>query len=333
MTAGTVQYAEAIRDALAEEMDRDARVLLIGEDLRDPSGGAFKATAGLSTRFGAERVLNTPIAEDTIVDIALGAALTGLRPVVELMFFDFVMRGMDAVANQVAKARYMSGGQFATPMVIRTPGGGGASSGAQHGNSLEAWICHVPGLLVAMPSTPHDAKGLLKSAIRMDDPVFFIEHKLLYQTSGPVPDGDHLVPFGVADVKLAGSDVTIVATSRMVHFALTAAERLESIGVSAEVIDPRTLVPLDTVTILESVRKTNRLVVVHEAVERCGWGAELCALVQKEAFGYLEAPIERVCGLNTPLPFQPDLERFVLPSVEDIVRAAIVTLGRETVAG
>jgi acetoin:2,6-dichlorophenolindophenol oxidoreductase subunit beta len=333
VSSDEVHYGEAIRDALAEEMARDSSVFLIGEDLRDPGGGAFKATEGLSSRFGPERVLNTPIAEEAIVDIALGAAMTGLRPVVELMFFDFVMRGMDAVVNQVAKARYMSGGQVSAPMVIRTPGGGGASSGAQHGNSLEAWICHVPGLFVAMPSTPHDAKGLLKSAIRMDDPVFFIEHKLLYATAGSVPPEDYLVPFGVADVKLVGNDVTIVATSRMVHFALTAAEQLKSQGVSAEVIDPRTLVPLDSATILESVMKTNRLVIVHEAVERCGWAAELCALVQKDAFGYLEKPIERVCGLNTPLPFQPDLERFVLPSIHDIVRAAQTTLGHELVAG
>ena len=329
MTTQEIRYREAIRDAQREEMLRDPTVFLIGEDLRDPTGGCYKATEGLSTEFGRERVLNTPIAEDSYIGAALGCALTGLRPVAELMYVDFVMRAMDAVVNQVAKVRYMSGGQGKVPLVIRTQGGGGRSSAAQHGNSLEAWICHVPGLFVATPATPYDAKGLLKTAIRMDDPVFFIEHKLLYLTKGPVPDEEYTVPFGVADVKRPGKDVTIVANSRMVLFALDAAAELETEGISAEVIDPRTLVPLDESAILESVRKTNRLVVVNEGVERCGWAAEIAALVQKKAFGDLDAPIERVCTRNVPLPFQPDLERYVLPSVADIVRAARVTLDRE----
>lgn len=328
MTTRQIMYREALRDAQREEMLRDPTVFLVGEDLRDPWGGTYKATQGLSTEFGNERVLNTPIAEETIVGTALGAALTGLRPVVELMYVDFVMRAMDAVVNQVAKIRYMSGGQVKVPLVIRTQGGGGRSSAAQHGNSLEAWICHVPGLFVAMPSGPYDAKGLLKTAIRMDDPVFFIEHKLLYMTKGPVPEEEYTIPFGVADIKRKGDDVTIVATSRMVWFALEAAGELDKEGISAEVIDPRTLVPLDEAIILESLHKTNRLVVVNEGVERCGWGAELAALVQKKGFSDLDAPIERVCTRNVPLPFQPDLESYVLPSATDIVRAAKVTLGK-----
>ena len=225
MSTREIMYREAIRNAQREEMLREPTVFLIGEDLRDPWGGTYKATEGLSAEFGKDRVLNTPIAEESIIGAALGAALTGLRPVAELMYIDFVTRAMDAVSLQVAKMRYMSGGQVKVPLVIRTQGGGGRVSGAQHGNSLESWICHVPGLFVAMPSTPYDAKGLLKSAIRMDDPVFFIEHKMLYMTKGPVPDEDYTIPFGVADVKRKGEDVSIVATSRMVLFALEAAAR------------------------------------------------------------------------------------------------------------
>jgi pyruvate/2-oxoglutarate/acetoin dehydrogenase E1 component len=329
MSTHEIMYREAIRDAQAEEMRRDPTVLLIGEDLRDPWGGTYKATEGLSTEFGDDRVLNTPIAEETLIGAALGAALTGLRPVAELMYLDFVMRSMDAVCNQVAKIRYMSGGQVNVPLVIRTQGGGGRSSAAQHGNSLHSWLCHVPGLFVVLPATPYDAKGLLKTAIRMDDPVFFIEHKRLYLTKGPVPNEEYTIPFGVADVKCKGDDVTIVATSRMVLFALEAATELEAQGISAEVVDPRTLVPLDEDCILSSVHKTNRLVVVDEGAERCGWGAELAALVQKKGFYDLDAPIERVSALNVPLPFQPDLENYVLPSVDCIVRAARVTLGMD----
>jgi pyruvate dehydrogenase E1 component beta subunit len=321
-----ITYRDAIRDAMAEELTRDPAVFLLGEDLRDPWGGAYKTTVNLSNTFGNDRVINTPIAEESIIGAALGAALSGLRPVAELQYLDFVMRAMDAVVNQVAKVRYMSGGQVQVPLVIRAQGGGGRSSAAQHGNSLEAWLCHVPGLFIAHPSTPYDAKGLLKTAIRLNDPVFFIEHKMLYTTKGIVPDGDYTIPFGVADIKRRGSDVTIVANSRMVLFALEAAETLAAEGIDAEVIDPRTLVPLDEATILESVHKTNRLVVVNEAVERCGWAAEVTALVQKKAFSDLDAPIERVCARNVPLPFQPDMENFVLPGVPDIVQAAKTAL-------
>jgi pyruvate/2-oxoglutarate/acetoin dehydrogenase E1 component len=327
--SGEIMMREAIRDAMREEMARDPNVFLLGEDLRDPWGGAYKTTVGLTNEFGHRRVLNTPIAEESIVSAALGAALTGLRPVAELQYLDFVTRAMDSVFNQVAKVRYMSGGKAKAPLVIRAQGGGGRSSAAQHGNSLEAWLCHIPGLFVAIPATPYDAKGLLKTAIRMDDPVFFVEHKMLYMTKGVVPDGEYTIPFGVADVKRRGDDVTIVATARMVHLALEAAAELARAGIAAEVIDPRTLVPLDEETILESVRKTNRLVVVNEGVERCGWAAELAAIVQKKAFTDLDAPIERVCTRNVPLPFQPDLEAYVLPGVADIVAAARLTLGKE----
>jgi len=325
-TGKEITYRDAIRDAMSEEMARDPNVFLIGEDLRDPWGGAYKTTVNVSNVYGNDRVINTPIAEESIVGAALGAALTGLRPIAELQYLDFVMRAMDAVVNQVAKVRYMSGGQVQVPLVIRAQGGGGRSSAAQHGNSLEAWLCHVPGLFIAHPSTPYDAKGLLKTAIRLNDPVFFIEHKMLYMTKGFVPDGDYTIPFGVADIKRRGTDVTIVANSRMVLYALEAAEILAADGISAEVIDPRTLVPLDENTILESVHKTNRLVVVNEAVERCGWAAEVAAMVQKRAFSDLDAPIERVCARNVPLPFQPELETFVLPSVADIVQAAKTSL-------
>lgn len=327
MSEMEITFREAIRDAMREELAHDPNVILIGEDLRDPWGGAYKTTKDVSNQPGNdERVINTPIAEESIVGAALGAALTGLRPVAELQYLDFVMRAMDAVVNQVAKVRYMSGGQVEVPLVIRAQGGGGKSSAAQHGNSLESWLCHVPGLFVAMPSTPYDAKGLLKTAIRLNDPVFFIEHKMLYMEKGLVPDDEYTIPFGVADIKRRGTDVTIVATSRMVHYALSAADILDKEGISAEVIDPRTLVPLDEETILESVHKTNRLVVVSEGVERCGWGAEITAMVQKRGFADLDAPIERVCSLNVPLPFQPDMEQFVLPSIDDVVRAAKTAL-------
>jgi pyruvate/2-oxoglutarate/acetoin dehydrogenase E1 component len=328
MSNHEVMYREAIRDAQREEMLRDPAVFVIGEDVRDPWRGTYKATAGLSTEFGNNRVLNTPIAEESLIGVALGAALTGLRPVTELMYVDFITRAMDAVCLQVAKIHYMTGGQAKVPLVIRTQGGGGLASGAQHGNSLEAWVCHVPGLFVAMPSTPFDAKGLLKTAIRMDDPVFFIEHKMLYTTKQYIPDEEYTLPFGVADIKRRGNDVTVVANSRMVLLALEAADQLEKEGISAEIIDPRTLVPLDEAAILESVHKTNRLVVVNEGVERCGWAAEVIAIVQKKGFTDLDAPIERVCSRNVVLPFQPDLERYVLPSVSDIVQAAKVSFGQ-----
>lgn len=314
-----ITYREALREALWEELERDDRVFLLGEDIADPFGGTYKVTQGLSTQFGIERVRNTPISEVAIIGAALGAAMTGLRPVAELMYVDFSGVAMDQIMNQVAKLRYMSGGQIMAPLVIRTQGGAGRSSAAQHAQSLEALFAHIPGLKVVMPSTPYDAKGLLKSAIRDDDPVIFIEHKLLYNTKGNVPKEDYTVPLGVADIKKRGNDITIVATSRMVGRSLEAARLLEEEGVSVEVIDPMTLVPLDEETIINSVKKTGKLAIVHEAVERLGFGAEVAAIVIAKAFDYLDAPILRIAAKNTPVPFAPKLENYVIPDVPDIV--------------
>jgi pyruvate dehydrogenase E1 component beta subunit len=317
-----VRYRVALNEALREELERDERVCLIGEDLRDPFGGTYKVTQGLSDRFGLERVLNTPISEGGIVGAALGASLVGLRPVVELMYLDFALLASDQIVNQVAKITYMTGGQVKVPLVIRTQGGGYKSSAAQHGQSLEALFAHIPGLLVVMPATPADAKGLLKSAIRLDDPVLFIEHKGLYLEDGEVPEGEHLVPIGKADVKRAGSDLTIVTWAMGVKLALAAATDLAEQGIDAEVVDIRSLVPLDEDTILDSVRKTGRLVVVHEAVRRGGFGGEIAATVGEQLFHQLKAPIARVAARECPLPMAPNLERVVLPQVADVVAAA-----------
>ena len=318
-----LQYRDAIREALREELLRDPAVVLIGEEMIDPWGGTFGVTKGLSTEFGEERIRNTPISEAAIIGCAVGAALAGMRPVAEIMFLDFIATGMDQVVNQAAKLRYMSGGQVNVPMVIRAAGGSGRASAAQHSQSLEAWFIHVPGIKVVMPSTPYDAKGLLKTAIRDPDPVLFIEHKMMYNNKGPVPEEEYLIPLGVADIKRAGRDVTVVATSRMAPRVLAVAERLAATGgPDIEVIDPRTLVPLDRATILASVRKTHRLVIVHEAVERGGFGAELASIIGAEAFTYLDAPIQRVAAFNTPVPFAPDLEDFLVPD-EARIEAAV----------
>ena len=309
-----------------EELRKDEKVLLLGEDI-GTFGGSYKVTVGLIDEFGPKRVRNTPISESGIVGAALGVALTGLRPVLEIMYIDFTALAMDQIVNQTAKIRYMTGGKVTVPLVIRTQGGSGRSSAAQHAQSLESWFMHVPGLYVAMPATPYDAKGLLKSSIRDDNPVIFIEHKLLYNEKGPVPEEEYVVPLGVAEVKREGSDVTVVATSRMVMRALTAAEQLAAEGIEVEVIDPRTIVPLDKEAIIESVKKTNRLVIVHEAVERGGIGAEITAMVVKEAFDYLDAPIERVAAANTPVPFAPILEDTVIPDVGDIVQGVKNVIG------
>ncbi|MGI6485289.1 MAG: alpha-ketoacid dehydrogenase subunit beta [Tepidanaerobacteraceae bacterium] len=315
-----ITYRDAIKEALKEELERDKKVFLLGEDIADPFGGTYKATQGLTNIFGTERIRNTPISEVAIVGSALGAAMTGLKPVAELMYIDFSGVAMDQIMNQVAKLRYMSGGQIEAPLVIRTQGGAGRSSAAQHAQSLEQLFVHIPGLKVVMPSTPYDAKGLLKTAIRDQDPVIFIEHKLLYNTTGPVSEEEYTLPFGKADVKRQGEDVTVVATSRMVLRSLKAAEQLEREGISVEIIDPRTLVPLDEETIINSVKKTGKLVIVHEAVERGGFGAEVAAIIIKEAFDYLDAPIIRVAARNTPVPFAPKLEDYVIPNVPDIVK-------------
>ncbi len=320
-TIEELTYREAIREALREEMRRDKDVFLLGEDIAE-FGGSYKVTLGLLEEFGPERVRNTPLSEAAIIGAAIGSAIVGMRPIAEIMYVDFTPLCMDQIVNQAAKIRYMSGGQAKVPLVIRTQGGTGRSSAAHHAQSLEAWFVHIPGLKVIMPSTPYDAKGLLKAAIRDDNPVIFIEHKLLYSIKGPVPKAEYIVPLGKADIKREGNDITIVATSRMVGKALLAARELEKKGISVEVIDPRTLVPLDKEAIASSVKKTGRLLIVHEACERGGIGAEIAAEIIKEAFNYLDAPIERLGASNTPIPFAPELESFVIPNVDNIIKKA-----------
>jgi pyruvate/2-oxoglutarate/acetoin dehydrogenase E1 component len=314
-------YNEALGEALRLEMERDPRVLVIGEDIAE-HGGAFQVTAGLLDTFGPTRIRQTPISELGIVGAAVGAALTGLRPVVELMYIDFSGLAMDQLVNQAAQNRFMFGGQARVPMVMRTQGGSGRGNAAQHSKSLEAWFAHVAGLKVVMPSTPADAKGLLTSSIRDDDPVIFLEHKLLYRTKGQVPTGEYLVPLGKADVKRPGTDLTIVSWSREVLFSLEAAEKLAADGIEAEVVDLRSLVPLDRDAVLSSVRKTHRLLVVHEAIKRGGYGGEIAAMVAEEAFDDLDAPPRRLAGLETPIPYAQHLEKTVVPQVDDIVKAA-----------
>ena len=307
-------------EALQSEMQRDERVFVMGEDV-GLIGGIFGVTRGLRERFGEDRVRDTPISEATFVGAGVGAAIAGLRPVVEIQIFDFVALTMDQLVNQAAKFRYMLGGRPTVPLVIRGPQGGGIRLAAQHSQSLEAWFAHVPGLVVVAPATPYDAKGLLVSAIRDDNPVIFLEHKALYATKGAVPEAPYAIPLGKADVKRAGTDVTLVATQAMVSRALAAAGDLEKDGVSVEVIDPRTLVPLDEATILASVARTGRLVIAHEAVKRGGWGAELAALVAEHALDVLDAPIVRVAARNVPMPYNDSLERATIPSQQDIAAA------------
>jgi len=318
---------EAISEALHEEMVRDKRVILLGEDIQDPAGGVFKVTLGFSTEFGPERVRATPISEMAIVGASVGAALAGLRPVAEIMLIDFLGVCIDQIYNHAAKLRFMSGGQVSVPLVIRTESGGGASFGAQHSQSLEAWLCHVPGIKVVMPSTPSDAKGLMIAAIRDDDPVVFIENMFVYQAKGDCPRGEHLVPIGKAAVRRAGSDCTIVAWGRMALEAPIAAEELAAEGIECEVIDPRSLVPLDVEGIVTSVRKTGHLVVAHEAVERGGYGGEIAALVQERAWDRLKGPILRVGAMSTPIPYAHDLEFEMLPQRRDIVAAVRKAVG------
>lgn len=315
-----IRYVKAIADAIAEEMSRDERVILLGEDVGAP-GGTFGATKGLFQQFGKERVRDTPISETAIVGAAIGAAANGLRPIVEIMFMDFIGTCWDQVVNQMAKMRYMFGGQMRLPLVLRTHTGAGLNAGPQHSGSLEAWAVHVPGLKVVMPSTPADMKGLLKAAIRDDNPVIVVENKTLYAMKGEVPAGDHLVPIGRAEVKRTGSDVTVVAVSRMVHEALKAAETLGTEGISVEVLDPRTVSPLDREMLLASVAKTGRLVVAHEAWGPCGIGAEVAAVVAEHGFRSLKAPIRRVTPPFTPVPFSPPMEKFWLPDAGRIAVA------------
>lgn len=324
-----ITYSEAIRAALREEMTRDPGVFLIGEDIAQ-HGGAFGVTRGLYEEFGPERVINTPIAEAAIAGAATGAALAGTRPVAEIMYMDFITAAMSQIVNQMAKMRYMFGGKANVSLVMRTPAGAGRGNAAQHMQSLEAWYVHVPGLKVVMPATPYDAKGLLKTAIRSDDPVIFIENKLLYATRGEVPTEEYLIPFGETDIKRAGRDVTVVATSRMVLFAMAAAEALADEGIDVEVIDPRTLVPLDMEPIVASVEKTGRAIVVHEACERCGVGAEIVAQIQEQGLYYLDMPILRVANPNVPIPFARNLEAAAIPDETRIIAAVKQSLGLNT---
>lgn len=314
-------YREALREALREEMKRDESVFVLGEEIAE-YGGAYKVTLGLVDEFGHERIRNTPLAESAIVGAALGASLVGMRPVAEIMYIDFSLIALDQVFNQVAKFCYMTGGTMKVPLVIRTQGGGGRSAGLHHSQSLEALYTHIAGLMVVMPATPYDAKGLLKSSIRDDNPVIFIENKGLYGEEGMVPEEEYLVPLGKADVKREGSDITVVAYSKSVIQALKAAETLEKEGISLEVIDPRTLRPLDEDTILNSVKKTGRAMIVHEACKTGGFGGEIAAIIAEKTFDYLDAPIKRVTALDSPIPFNPKLEDYVLPNEGDIIAGA-----------
>lgn len=315
-----ITYGQAICEALAEEMERDKNVFLLGEDI-GPYGGNFGVTKGLWQRFGEWRVKDTPISESAIIGCALGAAMTGLRPVAELMFGDFIFVAMDQIANQVAKMRYMSGGQVKIPLVIRTTIGGGRSSAAQHSQSIQAYLLHTSGLKVVMPATPEDAKGLLKTSIRDENPVFFLEHKMQYNRKGTVPEEEYTIPFGKGAVRKEGTDVTVVATSACVFLALEAAEILSKEGIQLEIIDPRTIQPFDLETVVNSVMKTKRLVIADEGNETGGITAEIGMRIQLEAFDFLDAPIMRVAARDVPIPFSSPLERYVLPNTQRIIEA------------
>lgn len=315
-------YAQALRLAMIEEMRRDPDVFLIGEDV-GIYGGSFGVSKGMIEEFGEERIKDAPISESAIVGATAGAAVTGMRPIAEMPFSDFITIGMDALVNQAAKMRYMFGGQAKVPMVVRLPGGSGTGAAAQHSQSLEAWFCHVPGLKVVAPSTPNDAKGLLKASIRDDNPVVFVESKLLYKTKGMVEeDPEFIIPLGKAEVKKEGTDVTIITYGRMLPRVLKVAEEVKKEGIDVEVIDPRTLVPLDKKEIIQSVIKTKRTIVVHEATKTGGYGGEIASIIaESEAFYLLKSPIIRLAGKDVPIPFNPDLERAVVPSEEDIKEA------------
>lgn len=310
----------AIRKAMELEMERDPTVFQIGEDI-GLSGGAFGTTAGLYARFGGKRVIDTPISESGFVGAAAGSAALGLRPVVSLMFIDFIGVCLDQILNQAAKMRFMFGGKAKIPMVVRANFGAGLGAGAQHSQSLEAFFMHIPGIKVVMPSTPYDAKGLMIAAIRDDNPVIYLEHKILYGLTGEVPEESYTIPIGSADIKRPGTDLTVVATGLMVHQALSAAEKVKAEGISVEVLDPRSLLPLDENLILESVKKTHRLIIVHEAVKFAGCGAEIAAMVAEKAFDYLDAPIKRIGAPFCPVPFSPVLEAAYLPGEADILEA------------
>ncbi len=315
-----ITYREAIHDAMVEEMRRDDRVFLIGEDI-GTYGGAFGVSAGMLDEFGPDRIRETPISEAAIIGAATGAAMVGMRPIAEMMFMDFIMLAMEPLVNQAAKARYMFGGKATVPMVIRMPSGSGTGAAAQHSQSLETILMHIPGIKVVAPSTPYDAKGLLLSSIRDPNPVCFVEHKLMYKSKGEVPDEDYTIPLGVADVKRKGDDITIVTSGIMVHKSLDAAKELAEEGISVEVVDPRTLRPMDVDSIAKSVKKTGRLLVVHEAVKTAGWAGEVMASISETpAWDYLDAPMRRLAGKDVPIPYNPKLEAAAVPQKDDIVR-------------
>ena len=314
-------FAQAVREALAEELRRDSRVCIFGEDVAE-AGTPFKVLSGLVEEFGADRIIDTPISEAGFTGVGVGAAMTGLRPVVDIMFGDFITLTMDQMVNQAAKVHYMSGGHWRVPMVMRTTLGATRRSAAQHSQSLHAWFSHVPGLKVVMPSTPYDAKGLLKTAIRDENPVVFFEDKMMYKLKGPVPEEDYTIPLGVADVKREGSDITIIATSSMVQVALGGAALLEEAGISAEVVDPRTMWPLDETTLIDSVKKTSRAIIMDEGYGRYGVGAELAAVVAEGAFYDLDGPVRRLCAMHVPIPFSPPLEDVTVPTEQNVFEMA-----------
>ncbi|GHO85132.1 alpha-ketoacid dehydrogenase subunit beta [Dictyobacter formicarum] len=321
-----ITLSQAIHDALAEEMRRDPLVFIMGEDVAE-AGTPFKVLSGLVDEFGTARVIDSPISEAGIAGIGVGGAMTGMRPIIDIMFGDFMTLVMDQLVNQAAKVHYMSGGKLKVPLVIRTTLGATRRTAAQHSQSLHAWVSHIPGLKVVLPSTPYDAKGLLKTAIRDDNPVVFFEDKMMYQLKGHVPDGDYTIPFGVADIKRAGSDITLVATSSMVQIALEAAETLATLGLSAEVIDPRTLFPLDKTTLIESAKKTSRAIIIDEGYERYGVTAELAAIIADGAFYYLDAPVKRMGAMDVPVPFSPVLEDLTVPTAEKVTTLAKTLCG------
>lgn len=324
-----ITYLEAVREAMSQKMRQDQDVFILGEDI-GVYGGAFGVTRGMIEEFGPERVRNTPISESAIAGAAVGSALTGMRPILELQFSDFITIATDQIVNQAAKIRYMYGGKGKVPLVLRTPAGSGTGAAAQHSQSLEAWMVHIPGLKVVQPATAYDAKGLLIAAIEDENPVIFYEHKLLYRTKSEVPEEMYSIPLGKADIKREGTDVTVIATAMMVHRALEAAVECEKEGISVEVVDPRTLVPLDVDTLVSSVCKTGRCVIVHEAVKRGGIGGEIAGVIaESEAFDYLDAPIQRLGGRPVPIPYNPNLEKAAVPQVPDIVRAVKATINKE----
>ena len=322
-----ITFGQAIREALAEEMRRNPNVFIMGEDVAE-AGTPFKVLAGLVDEFGPARVIDSPISEAGITGLGVGAAMTGMHPVIDIMFGDFIGLAMDQIVNQAAKVHYMSGGKLNVPLVVRTTLGASRRSAAQHSQSLHAWVSHIPGLKVALPSTPYDAKGLLKTAIRDSNPVIFFEDKMMYQLKGLVPEKEYTIPFGVADIKRSGSDISIIATSSMVQVALEAAEILGKSGISAEIIDPRTTFPLDKLTLIESAKKTSRAIVIDEGYERYGVTAEIASVISEGAFYYLDAPVKRMGAMDVPIPFSPVLEDLTVPTATSVVELARTLCGQ-----